>query len=122
MQTQSVLPQPATKHSKVLRTSTLKDVLASSSYRAVSVKPDQPVQNTPAPQEAICSFLLKAVKQWPPDSVLHEFKKIFIDPLENRNSYFQHALEEIILLGDEEEFKNILKEILLYIAQQLACC
>ena len=108
MQTQSVLPQPATKHSKVLRTSTLKDVLAAH-HTELSVKPDQPVQDTPAAQETICQFLLKIVKQWSPDSVLHEFKKIFINPIEAGNSYFQHALEKVILLGDEEEFKNILK-------------
>ena len=105
MQTQSVIPQPVTRHSKVLRTSTIKDILPA---HHTALKLDQPVQNPPA-EETTCSFLLKIVKQWSSDLVLHEFKKIFVNPIDTGSSHFQHALEKVILLGDEAEFKNIFK-------------
>lgn len=61
-------------------------------------------------QEIIYQFLLSIVNTWPPESVLQEFKRLFVyyEP-DAVNSGAIQALSNIIFAKNEEEFKNTLK-------------
>lgn len=61
-------------------------------------------------QDVIYQFLLDTVKQQPPETVLQEFKWLFIDyNASEGNPEAIKALSEIIFYNDEKEFKNTLK-------------
>ena len=60
-------------------------------------------------QEIIYSFLLDAVKHWPVEEVLAEFKRLFIEHIETISSTTIPALYEIVFANNELEFRNTLK-------------
>ena len=60
-------------------------------------------------QELICQFFLKELKQYSPESVLEEFKHLFIEPKELVSSTPRSALDFIISSGSEATFINTLK-------------
>lgn len=60
-------------------------------------------------QTIIYEYLLDIVKTNPPEKVLQEFKNLFIYYVRSRYSKAVQALEKILVLNDELEFKNTLK-------------
>ncbi|EDX75871.1 hypothetical protein MC7420_6526 [Coleofasciculus chthonoplastes PCC 7420] len=61
-------------------------------------------------QDVIYQFLLDTVKQQPPETVLQEFKLLFIDyNASEGNPEAIQALSEILFANDEKEFINTLK-------------
>lgn len=60
-------------------------------------------------QEAIYAFLLDAVKHYPAEEVLEEFKRLFIQHVDTVSSNTLPALYEIIFANDAREFRNTLK-------------
>lgn len=60
-------------------------------------------------QEAIYAFLLDAVKHYPAEEVLDEFKRLFIQHMDTVSSTTLPALYEIVFANDEREFRNTLK-------------
>lgn len=101
--------QATSKHSRVLKTSTLKDVLLDTHQTEPLINSNNLVQKIPEPQEIICQFFLDIVKQWAPDLVLYEFKTLFINPVKAIGSAHLQALKTIVDSKNEEEFKNTLK-------------
>lgn len=108
MVSQSFSLHPSTQHFRAIRTSIPSD---DSSVVHQTESPEH--SNDPQPdlsphREKICQFFLNIVKQSSPDSVLSEFKNLFIQ-LVVIHSEPQLALYTIITSGNEEEFKNTLK-------------
>ncbi|MBD1901699.1 hypothetical protein NDI44_02355 [Trichocoleus sp. DQ-A3] len=101
--------QATSKHSRVLKTSTLKDVLLDTHQTEPLINSNKLVPKIPDPQEIICQFFLDIVKQWAPDLVLYEFKTLFINPVKAIGSAHLQALKTIVDSKNEEEFKNTLK-------------
>ncbi|MBW4526634.1 MAG: hypothetical protein KME18_15825 [Phormidium tanganyikae FI6-MK23] len=63
-------------------------------------------------QQTLYQFLLEIVKQWPPEEVLLEFKRLFfyqIEQIEVTSSGAVHAVHQLVLQNDEIEFRNALK-------------
>ncbi|HEY9668914.1 MAG TPA: hypothetical protein V6C91_19045 [Coleofasciculaceae cyanobacterium] len=60
-------------------------------------------------QELICQYFLKALQQSSPESVLQEFKHLFIEPSAAINSIRRQALDCIIASGFEQSFFYTLK-------------
>jgi len=60
-------------------------------------------------QETIYLFLLGIVRNWPPEEVLLEFKRLFVLYADSTSSEVMRALYEIVFSNNEEEFKNTLK-------------
>ncbi|MGP1384598.1 MAG: hypothetical protein ACTS2F_13630 [Thainema sp.] len=60
-------------------------------------------------QEAIYAFLLDAVKHYPAEAVLEEFKRLFIQHVDTVSSNTLPALYEIVFANDAKEFRNTLK-------------
>ncbi len=60
-------------------------------------------------QEAIYKFLKNIVNNYPPETVLLEFKNLFISCDTTLDSEGLQALHKIIIYNDEAEFKNTLK-------------
>ncbi|MEQ8753976.1 MAG: hypothetical protein RID09_10725 [Coleofasciculus sp. G1-WW12-02] len=61
-------------------------------------------------QDVIYQFLLDTVRQQPPETVLQEFKLLFIDyNASEGNPEAIKALSEIIFANDEKEFQNTVK-------------
>ena len=107
----SVLPQLTTKPPLVL---SLEQSLVSQPKKpsyASSEKLNESAQisSLSQAQELICQFFLKELKQSSPESVLQEFKHLFIEPKEIVNSTPRQALDFIISSGSEETFINTLK-------------
>ena len=109
MQSQSVLPQLTTKHSRVMTTPKLRDVLPNSYQPKPLPKSNKPGKNILPEQEIICRFFLSIVKKWSPDLVLYEFNQLFVDPAKAVASEPRQALQKIIFVNDEKEFRNTLK-------------
>ncbi len=66
-------------------------------------------QNLQLAQEKIYSFFLEIVHSWEPETVLLEFKHLFLDPVKAASSSSLHAIYEIIFFDDEQEFRNTIK-------------
>lgn len=60
-------------------------------------------------QETLYQFLLEIVKQWPPEEVLLEFKRLFFFQADSATSKAAHALHQLVIYQDEVEFRNALK-------------
>lgn len=60
-------------------------------------------------QTVIYQFLLDAVKTWPPEEVLAEFRRLFIHQVNTTSSDTVPALYEIVFANQEQEFHNTLK-------------
>ncbi|HEY9692702.1 MAG TPA: hypothetical protein V6D15_10875 [Oculatellaceae cyanobacterium] len=61
-------------------------------------------------QEEIYRFWLALIKQWSPEDVLIEFKKLFIDCQPNKiNTDALKSLNKLIFANDEAEFINTIK-------------
>jgi hypothetical protein len=60
-------------------------------------------------QNTIYQFLLDIVKQWPPDEVLLEFKRLFLYHVDTVTSNAIDAVYEIVFANNEAEFTNTLK-------------
>lgn len=60
-------------------------------------------------QETLYRFLLEVVKQWPPEEVLLEFKRLFFCPTDLASSGVGQAVHQLVLQNDEVEFSNTLK-------------
>jgi hypothetical protein len=60
-------------------------------------------------QEFICRFFLDIIKENAPESVLNQFKHLFIEPTVAINSTHRKALEVIIAADQEEDFINTFK-------------
>ncbi len=107
----SVLPQLTTKPPLVL---SLEQSLVSQPKKpsyASSEKLNESgqISSLSQAQELICQFFLKELKQSSPESVLQEFKHLFIEPKELVSSTPRQALDFIISSGSEETFINTLK-------------
>lgn len=66
-------------------------------------------RNIPKAQEIIYNYLLEIVKDWPPQDVLEEFKRLFIRHNNTISSTTLPSLYEIVFSNHEEEFRNTLK-------------
>lgn len=64
------------------------------------------VQNA---QEKLYVFLLQIVQGWPPEDVLAEFKRIFINHAKATDAEMLTALQAILFANQEQEFRNTLK-------------
>ncbi|MEQ9622226.1 hypothetical protein [Coleofasciculus chthonoplastes] len=88
----------------------IREVILDTHHTESRTQPNQlgfPLQ--PA-QDVIYQFLLDTVKQQPPETVLQEFKLLFIDyNASEGNPEAIQALSEILLANDEKEFTNTLK-------------
>lgn len=73
------------------------------------VKSQQQKLKIQAAQANIYQFLLEIVREWAPEEVLQEFRRLFIDHLESISSDSVQAIYEIIFANDEEEFCNTVK-------------
>ncbi|HEY9816461.1 MAG TPA: hypothetical protein V6D20_11770, partial [Candidatus Obscuribacterales bacterium] len=60
-------------------------------------------------QTVIYQFLLDAVKTWPPEEVLAEFRRLFIHQVNTTSSDTVPALYEIVFANQEQEFHHTLK-------------
>lgn len=60
-------------------------------------------------QETLYSFLLERVKQWSPEEVLLEFKRLFLCQVDAISSEAIHAVYELVFSNNETEFRNTLK-------------
>jgi hypothetical protein len=60
-------------------------------------------------QEIIYTFLLEIVRDWPPETVLEEFKHLFIHHSNTISSSTIPCLYEIVFSSAEQEFHNTLK-------------
>ncbi len=60
-------------------------------------------------QQTIYSFLLEIVKQWPPEEVLLEFKRLFLYHFDGVTSSAIDAIYELVFANDQLEFANTLK-------------
>ena len=107
----SVLPQLTTKPPLVL---SLEQNLVSRPKKpscASLEKLNEPahISSLSQAQELICQFFLKELKQYSPESVLEEFKHLFIQQKELVSSTPRSALDFIISSGSEATFINTLK-------------
>ncbi|MFM7449619.1 MAG: hypothetical protein ACKO24_13600 [Leptolyngbyaceae cyanobacterium] len=60
-------------------------------------------------QEVIYRFLLSIVRNWPPEEVLWEFKRLFILNLDSISTQATKALNDLIIANNEEQFRHTLK-------------
>jgi len=60
-------------------------------------------------QEKLYQFLLEIVKQWEPEEVLLEFKRLFFYQINSSNSEAIDAVYQLIIQNNEVEFRNALK-------------
>jgi hypothetical protein len=60
-------------------------------------------------QETLYAFLLERVKQWSPEEVLLEFKRLFLCQVDSISSDAIHAVYELVFSNNETEFRNTLK-------------
>lgn len=66
-------------------------------------------RNIPLAQEVIYGYLLDIVKNWPPEEVLEEFKRLYIHHVNTFSSHILPALYEIVFSNHHAEFRNTLK-------------
>lgn len=62
-------------------------------------------------QEVLYNFFIEIVKKWQPESVIEEFKTLFISSLTSVNPDAIKALYELLFFNQEEVFKNTFKRI-----------
>jgi hypothetical protein len=107
----SIFPQLTTKRKRVLSQQELPENLPIELLGTSPVKLDNSWQNlSPAKaQGIICRFFLNRVREDSPESVLQEFKDLFIEPKAILNSIPRQALEQIASLGQETTFIHTLK-------------
>ncbi|GAP99225.1 hypothetical protein [Leptolyngbya sp. NIES-2104] len=60
-------------------------------------------------QETLYQFLLEIVREWLPEEVLLEFKRLFFYQIDSPSSEAVEAVHQLVLLNDETEFRNALK-------------
>lgn len=60
-------------------------------------------------QETLYQFLLEVVKQWPPEEVLLEFKRLFFYQVDLATSGAVEAVYQLVSQNNETEFRNTLK-------------
>ncbi len=60
-------------------------------------------------QEMIYSSLVEIVKEWSPEDVLREFKRLFIDCLDSASSNSELGIYEIFTDSNEQDFHHTLK-------------
>ena len=108
----SVLPKLTTKPTLDLSLdqSLVSHAKESSSARSDKLNTSAQIRFLSQAQELICQFFLKELKPYSPESVLQEFKHLFIEPTEAVNSTPRQALEFIIASGSEETFIHTLKQ------------
>ena len=58
---------------------------------------------------SICTFLVELVRTQPPETVLAEFKQLFIHPVNVASSTPRQAVRELISTGDAAKFHSLLK-------------
>lgn len=85
------------------------DVLPTVSQTDTHIQLNQKSSHLNQFQELIYKFLLAIVKEWPPETVLREFKNLFIYQVGCANPAALDALYKIIFERNEQEFKNTLK-------------
>lgn len=83
--------------------------LPSSQRHQDIVKSDSQQINVQTAQERIYSFFVKIVKQWTPEEVLQEFKRLFIADIDSGNADSVLGIYAIFEEDKEEEFRNTLK-------------
>jgi hypothetical protein len=108
----SVLPKLTTKPTLDLSLdqSLVSHAKESSSARSDKLNKSAQIRSLSQAQELICQFFLKELKPYSPESVLQEFKHLFIEPTEAVNSTPRQALEFIIASDSEETFIHTLKQ------------
>lgn len=74
-----------------------------------SAKPGRVQRDIPRAQETIYNYLLEIVKEWSPEEVLEEFRRLFIHHVNTVSSHTLPSLYEIVFANQEEEFRNTLK-------------
>jgi hypothetical protein len=74
-----------------------------------SVKSSRSQRDIPRAQETIYNFLLEIVKTWDAETVLAEFRHLFIHHTDTISSHTLPALYEIVFSNQEAEFRNTLK-------------
>ncbi|HIK08558.1 MAG TPA: hypothetical protein IGS40_28465 [Trichormus sp. M33_DOE_039] len=65
--------------------------------------------NLPMLQEKIYSFFMEIVNAYPPENVLQEFQRLFIDCLTSDNLNHIPIIQKLLLLADEQDFHHTLK-------------
>ncbi|MCY6493317.1 hypothetical protein [Leptolyngbya sp. GGD] len=60
-------------------------------------------------QETLYRFLLEVVKQWPPEEVLLEFKRLFFYLGDTATSGAAQAVHQLVISNNQVAFKNTLK-------------
>ncbi len=85
------------------------DVLPEAYQTSSPIKSNKTGSGVQLAQEVIYHFILHIVKQLHPETVLQEFKLLFIDYADKFNAELLLALGEIIADNDEETFRNTLK-------------
>lgn len=66
-------------------------------------------RDIPKAQETIYNYLLEIVKDWSPEAVLDEFKRLFVHHNNTTSSFILPCLYEIVFANQELEFRNTLK-------------
>lgn len=85
------------------------DKILGDNQRLSTGRSRQSVDDLHQAQQTIYDFLLKIVKEHPPEEVLGKFKQLFIRPDETLSSEKLSALSVIVLANNELEFRNTLK-------------
>ena len=70
---------------------------------------NRPTSSPQPMRETLYKFLLNLVKHQPPETVVQEFKLLFIAPANPNQSKARQALHKIIFTDDPEDFHNLLK-------------
>jgi len=103
-------PSPLTpQNSGVLTSLRSREVLADEPQTVSNFTVNQPKLNLTAAQERICNFFLDLVKQESSETVLLEFKRLFIEANPATDSSLRKALNEIINTHQQPVFNSALK-------------
>jgi len=73
------------------------------------VKSNQQQYNIHIAQDNLYNFLLEIVREWPPEEVLNEFKRLFINNMDSVSTESVQAIYEIVVANDEQVFRHTLK-------------
>jgi hypothetical protein len=73
------------------------------------VKPNSQQLNLQIRQEMIYRYLVEIVNKWPPEDVLKEFNRLFIDCIDSSHSDSIPAIHGISFVNNEQEFRNTIK-------------
>lgn len=105
----TVSSQTMRKSSKPLSNGMTGDILPNEYQHEPQARFNRSGRNIQQAQETIYSFLLEIVKKWSPETVLTEFKRLFIHHVDSVSSDALQAIYEIIFANNEEEFRHTLK-------------